>query len=367
MFFMEKNKYADLHLHAWTYSVFNLFTNLSQCRNFEEIYEAVKDNPLNEWYIGVRFNQELLSEKRIPSLELLDRWFPQNPAVLVRTCLHLAVLNTKAMEAINKFSPDGVFLESDVFDILETIIEINNIPRQAVLENGIKNLQSFGIERFVDMHVTKQNIDVMADFPFYTSDFDLLDQALGLKIFLDGSLGARTAALTEEYSDDPGNYGTLNHSDEELLQLVESAHKKDKPVAMHAIGDRAIDQALTVLQKTRHPLDRIEHLQITRLDQVEALAKMNVVACIQPIFSKELPWATERVGKRIETSYAWGLMKDYGVKLIVGSDAPVDDVDPMEAAELVDSLSGYHHLDKAFVLQLYSQDNFAFYGWCEAC
>jgi len=211
-----------------------------------------------------------------------------------------------------------------------------------VLEKGVRRLSEFGITKFVDMHVTKENVSLLAGFPFYTSDPELLSDALGLKVFLDGSLGARTAALTKEYSDDPRNYGKLNHTDEELFSLVELAHKKDKPVALHAIGDRAIDQALSVLKKSRHPLDRIE-------DQIEELAKLEIAACIQPIFSKELPWATERVGNRIETSYAWGLMKDYGVKLLVGSDAPVDDVSPFEA--------------KDFVLKLYSSDNFDFYGW----
>ncbi len=362
---MEDNqtKFADLHLHAWTYSSLSLFPDLSNCTSFEEIVEALRAQPLNNWYVGVKFNQELLKEKQIPTKDMLDSWFPQNPALLVRTCLHLAVLNTRAMEQLGLSAYSGVFLEEDVFDLLERFIEVNAIPKQEVLERGVQNLRELGITKFVDMHVTKENVDLMGGFPFYTSDLDLLGDAMGLKLFLDGSLGARTAALTREYSDDPGNYGKLNHSDEELLYLVEQAHKKDKPVALHAIGDKAIDQALSVLQKSRHPLDRVEHLQITRLDQIEELARLQVAACIQPIFSKELPWASERVGDRIQTSYAWGLMKDYGVKLLVGSDAPVDDVSPFEAAEVVDRLDGVHHLDKDFVLKLYSINNFDFYGW----
>lgn len=356
-------KFADLHLHAWTYSALNLFPDLSKCTSFEEIEETLRAHPLNNWYVGVRFNQEFLKEKQIPPRALLDSWFPDHPALLVRTCLHLAVLNTKAMEQLGFNAPSGVLLEEEVFNLLEKFIEVNAIPKQEVLEKGVRRLSEFGITKFVDMHVTKENVSLLAGFPFYTSDPELLSDALGLKVFLDGSLGARTAALTKEYSDDPGNYGKLNHTDEELFSLVELAHKKDKPVALHAIGDRAIDQALSVLKKSRHPLDRIEHLQITRLDQIEELAKLEIAACIQPIFSKELPWATERVGNRIETSYAWGLMKDYGVKLLVGSDAPVDDVSPFEAAKVVDELQGPHHLDKDFVLKLYSSDNFDFYGW----
>jgi predicted amidohydrolase YtcJ len=360
---MENNKFADVHLHAWTYSVLSLFPNLSNCKSFDDIFETLRAHPFNGWYVGVRFNQEYLKEKEIPSRQLLDKWFPDKPVVLVRTCLHLAVLNTKAMELLGVYEDTGTFVESAVFDIQEMVIDRANVGKADVLRNGINSLHALGITKFIDMNVTKASIQVMHDIPFYTSDEDLLDEAIGLKIFLDGSLGARTAALTEEYSDDPGNYGVLNHSDDELFHLVQVAHKKGKPVSMHAIGDRAIDQAISVLKNDMHPKDRIEHLQITRLDQIESIAKLGVAACIQPIFSKELPWAVNRVGKRIETSYAWGLMKQYGVKLLVGSDAPVDDADPLEAADVVDQLTGNQHLDKDYVLKLYSSDNFEFYGW----
>jgi len=68
-------KFADLHLHAWTYSALNLFPDLSKCTSFEEIEETLRAHPLNNWYVGVRFNQEFLKEKQIPSKALLDSWF----------------------------------------------------------------------------------------------------------------------------------------------------------------------------------------------------------------------------------------------------------------------------------------------------
>ncbi|MBC7106963.1 MAG: amidohydrolase family protein, partial [Firmicutes bacterium] len=197
---------------------------------------------------------------------------------------------------------------------------------------------------------------------YYTTDPRLLDEALGFKIFLDGSLGARTAALTEAYADDPGNYGLLNYSDEELLALVERVHRAGKPVACHAIGDRAVDQFLRVLARSRHPKDRLEHAQCLRPDQIEALAEREVAVCIQPIFSRELPWAARRLGpRRLATAYAWGLLLEKGVRLLAGSDAPVDDVSPFAAADATSSLEGPHRLTRAQVLDLFGRANREFF------
>ncbi|NPV89067.1 amidohydrolase family protein [Coprothermobacteraceae bacterium] len=360
---MKNSSFVDLHIHMWSFSLFSSFVDLSECKDLGEVHEVLRTNGLEGWHVGTRFNQEQISERIIPDRSTLDKWFPHSPAVLVRTCLHLMVLNTPAMEALNVYSPNGMFFESDVFELIQRVARKVHLNARDIVASGLKELERLGTERFVDMNVTRDTVEILGDYPFYTSELDLLQDALGLKIFLDGSLGARTAALTEPYSDDPDNYGFLNHTNDELLDMVKKAHAMDKPVALHAIGDRAIDQALRVLQQERHPLDRIEHLQITRLDQIEKLAELNVAACIQPIFSKELPWAEKRVGKRIETSYAWGLMKEYGVRLLAGTDAPVDSADPVEAADVVDSLSGVHHLDKGFVLALFREANPQFYGW----
>ncbi|MGE5396699.1 MAG: amidohydrolase family protein, partial [Chitinophagales bacterium] len=115
--------------------------------------------------------------------------------------------------------------------------------------------------------------------------------------------------------------------------------------------------------KTRHPLDRMEHAQVTRLDQLDTLAKMDIPICIQPIFSSELSWARERLGpKRIETAYAWQEMISRGIRLLAGSDAPVDEADPHIAAETASEPTGAHHLDYQQCLQLFSRNNWEFYG-----
>lgn len=344
--------------------MFNSFTNLARVSCQEELISILKAKPIESWHVGVRFNQESTKEKSMPDRYFLDQGFGQTPVVIFRTCLHLAVANTAAMEKLGRWSENGFFFEGDVFAILNQLPEILRIQPEIIVRNGMAELEKLGITKAIDMGMDFHKRSFFDKAVFYTTDMRLLEEALGFKLFLDGSLGARTAALTEEYSDHPGNYGFLNYSDAELLAIVEKVHRAGKPVACHAIGDRAVDQFLKVIKKSRHPQDRLEHAQYLRPDQIDALAQAGIAVCIQPIFSRELTWARARLGpERIKTAYAWGLLRDRGVRLLAGSDAPVDEASPYEAARTVASLDYEHHLSYDEVLNLYAQANWEFYGW----
>ncbi|HAA89920.1 MAG: Amidohydrolase 3 [Thermoanaerobacterales bacterium 50_218] len=361
---MKNRSYLDAHIHLWEYCLFQSFTDLSKASSFEEVVEMLKSHPLNGWFAGVRLNQETLVEKTLPDKTFLDKSFGFRPVVIVRTCLHLLIMNTAAMKELNQYSPTGIFLESDVFSLLNLLVTKLQLSPRQIVARGLRELENLGIVRAIDMGMDYFKKGFFDKVDYYTTDFRLLDEALGFKIFLDGGLGARTAALTEEYTDDPGNYGVLNYDDQKLLEIIEKVHHKDKPVAVHAIGDRAVDQFLRVIRKSRHPKDRLEHAQYLRLDQLDALAELKIPVCIQPIFSKEIPWAVKRLGpERMKTAYAWNLMLQKGIPLLAGSDAPVDDPNPEVGARVADALEGNQHLDLEKTLELYSVTNWAFYNW----
>ncbi|MGI9951492.1 amidohydrolase family protein [Moorellaceae bacterium AZ2] len=366
---ISRQGYVDAHIHVWEFALFNHFTSLEKCSNLEELVETLKSHLIQGWAIGVRFNQERLAEKIVPDRSFLDRAFGPTPVVIVRTCLHLAAANTAAMERLGVFARDGIFREAAVSQLLRTLVAGLDLKHREILIEGLKELKKMGAARVIDMGMDRHKRPLFdglgegVQVDFYTVDFELLDEALGFKIFLDGGLGARTAALTEEYADDPGNYGVLNFSDRALMALVERAHRKDKPIAAHAIGDRAVDQFLRVVRQSRHPKDRLEHVQYAREEQLEALAELEIPVCIQPIFSREMSWARHRLGpERMKTAYAWGLMRDKGIRLLAGSDAPVEHADPREAAATVAGLEGAHHLDFEEVLNLFTHANREFYG-----
>lgn len=358
------NHYLDAHIHLWEYCLFHALPSLASSSCLEEIESVIKSHSQGEWLLGVNFNQESIAEKRIPDRFLLDYWFGSRPAMIVRSCLHLIIMNSQAMQRLGVYEENGLFLEADVFSVLTRLLpELPFQPRD-IIKNGWMQLQSEGYTRVIDMAMDKAKRSLFYKPDFYTVDWDLIDEALGFKIFLDGSLGARSAALIAPYSDSPGSCGSLNYQDKELRLLIERVHKVGKPVSCHAIGDRAIAQFLRVVGDDRHPLDRVEHVQVATLAQLEGLARMGIAVCIQPCASGELSWARQRVGDaRLPTSYAWNLMQESGIRLLAGTDAPVDHVSPDYAAQLADSQKGAHHLDYQYVLDLFSQNNWSFYDW----
>lgn len=359
---MNQTTFLDAHIHVWEYCLFNSFKSLDKAASLEEMVSLLKNNSINGWAVGVRFNQESLIERIIPERDYLDHAFGTQPAVIVRTCLHMLIMNTSAMEKFGCFSPNGIFLEADVFAMLNHLCSFLKVTPDSIIADGMRQLNDLGITQVIDMAMDRTKRSYFKKINFYTTDWSLLDDALGFKLFLDGGLGARTAALTEPYTDDPGNYGKLNYTFEELLSLVEKSHAQDKPVACHAIGDRAVAQFLRVIALSHHPGDRIEHVQYATHEQLDALSRLQIPVCIQPVASGEIPWARQRLGeKRMETAYAWNLMLQKGIYLLGGSDAPVDEADPRYAARLADNLAGNQHLDYEKTLQLFSENNQKFH------
>jgi predicted amidohydrolase YtcJ len=159
-----------------------------------------------------------------------------------------------------------------------------------------------------------------------------------LKILTDGTLGARTAAMLLPYSDDPSETGILTYPSEALYELVKTAHQAGMSVAMHAIGDAAMTQVLDAYERvlTEDPRKDhrhcIIHSQITSEAILDRMARLDVYAAVQPIFidaDMEIVW--DRVGSdRARTSYAWKTMLVKGINVAFGTDAPVEDINPIE-------------------------------------
>jgi predicted amidohydrolase YtcJ len=158
-----------------------------------------------------------------------------------------------------------------------------------------------------------------------------------MKLYADGALGSRGAALLEDYSDEPGSRGLLIVSDEEMLAAVNRALDCNLQVGIHAIGDGGNRQVLDALaaglpafpdNPGRH---RIEHSQVISLDDIQRFADLHIIASVQPIHAtSDMYWAEDRVGPyRIQGAYAWRRLLDAGVRLALGSDFPVEQVNPM--------------------------------------
>ncbi|MEM6784243.1 MAG: amidohydrolase [Bacteroidota bacterium] len=158
-----------------------------------------------------------------------------------------------------------------------------------------------------------------------------------VKLYLDGALGSRGAALIEDYSDDPGNRGLLFLQPEAFSHVVQEAVDCGLQVNTHAIGDRANQVVLDAYGQAMEDVPgnrgrhRIEHAQVATLDDLDRLVALDVIASMQPTHAtSDMPWAEDRVGpERILGAYAWRTVLDAGGRLALGSDFPVERVDPL--------------------------------------
>jgi len=155
-----------------------------------------------------------------------------------------------------------------------------------------------------------------------------------VKVYADGSLGARTAALRMPYSDDPGNSGILRHSDEELDGMVERADAAGYQVIIHAIGDRAVEQAIQALSRVtgtrnlrRH---RIEHASLLPKDLLAEVVRNGIRSAVQPLFITSDTWASKRLGEeRVDDLYPLKSMLSEGIVASASSDCPVEQMNPL--------------------------------------
>jgi predicted amidohydrolase YtcJ len=160
----------------------------------------------------------------------------------------------------------------------------------------------------------------------------------GIKLFADGALGSRGAALLEPYTDEPGNSGLLQISQAELARLARLAVGSGWQLTTHAIGDRAVRMVLDAYESALSSAPagadlrfRIEHAQMVAEPDRHRFAKLSVLASMQPTHAtSDMPWAEKRIGAhRLQGAYAWRILLQAGARIAFGSDFPVEQVSPL--------------------------------------
>ncbi len=383
--------FNDSHLHVLAYGLEKNQVDLSRAGSPEEVIEITRryiqkrGKKPGEWVLGSGWGRNSELEKRSLTREDLDKISCEHPIYLLRVCSHTAVVNSLALKQIGA-NPD-VSVKGGVFDIDENG-ELNGVLRENALDwfekrmpqpqksemkdalatavdeaasYGLTSLQSSDLHhfnRFEDMIELFTSLKDEGKLPvrineqLYLPEKDMLLKYLEryrgsvaeddffrlgpLKLLTDGSLGARTAALQEEYSNDPENKGVLIYSQEELNDMVLLAHGEGMQVFLHAIGDAAIKSGVDALEKAirskpRSHRHRINHVQIGSRVLFERMARLGLLADIQPAFvGSDWSMVEELVGKeRTKMSYAWKTMLDMGISLAGGSDCPTEQLDPL--------------------------------------
>ena len=339
---------ADAHLHLVSYAINKGRLDLRGVSSIEELKELLRRRRLGEksgkWIVGWGWDQERFTEKRYPTKDDLDDALPDSPVILVRVCGHVAVANTLALKILRLSSRDGLLYEDDVYKALNSIPlpsfeEMTNAVKEAIKEAysyGLTELHLMSVETW-ELGIYKRVLNTvpirlklfMREPPTTYSEERLID-ITGVKVFMDGSFGGRTAALREPYSDDPNNKGKLLMDYKKLLELIKDVNRRGLKVAIHTIGDRALEEALKAIKELSPGNSgiRLEHASLVPPDLLEELATFKPGISVQPHFIISDSWIVERLGRRAKWVYSYKSLIESGLLIAGSSDAPVEPLNP---------------------------------------
>lgn len=386
--------FCDSHLHLLSYGYSLEKANLASARSIDDIVTLGKAflaaHPHLRWMQGRGWNSDHWDRPDFPTRHDLDRITGEIPISYTRACGHIIVVNSKALEVMG-VTRDTPQIEGGRFDVDENgeplgifreaarTLVYNAIPPLTV--DDIKRMLANGGERARACGITSVQSDDFEAVPEYefravldayhalarsgelpvrvyeqcllpniarlreflalgyqTGDGDAHFKIGPLKLLGDGSLGGRTAYLSRPYADDPTTQGIAVYTQDELDELVCTAHDNGMTVAVHAIGDGFMYRTFAAIERAMLANPRpdmrhaIIHCQITDAELLRRYRDLNVVAHIQPIFlNYDLHVAEARVGSDlIPTCYNWKTMLDMGIHVACGSDSPVESFNVME-------------------------------------
>ena len=375
----------DSHGHlaglALSYTRANLAGAKSKVEVMSRLREFETTLAEDAWLLGRGWDQNDWPGQEFPSRQDLDIEFPDRPVWLRRIDGHAAWGNSVALAqadqdlsgdwqpeggAIHRDEngqPTGVFIDGAMSMVDSAVPPISREVLSAALDEATRTLNALGLTGVHDPGIDRATVELylekirggefplrvyaMADGMKETTEWlcenGPIDDPSGrlvmrsVKLYGDGALGSRGAALLEDYSDDPGNRGLLFVSQQQMEANIRRVMACGLQVGVHAIGDEGNRQSLDAYEKLiaefpgnpgRH---RIEHAQVLHLQDIPRFAQLGIIAAMQPTHAtSDMYWAVDRLGpERSRGAYAWRSLLDSGAALAFGSDFPVEEVNPM--------------------------------------
>lgn len=390
--------FNDSHMHLLNYGNAMEQCDLSRATgSMEEMLLALADfakaHPEALWILGRGWNHDLFSPAAgMPTRHDLDRVSQERPVCIVRCCGHCLSVNSKALALLgldeNTPVPEGGAADKDENGLLTGIFRDTAMPLvQSRLplpgRDDLKRMIASACRAYNAVGVTSCHSDDFCTFEGVSwrevlaaflelkaegkltvrvneqsqfPDMDALRAFLNegyttgwgdhtlrigpLKMLGDGSLGARTAYLSRDYADAPGERGLAIFTQEQFDEMIGLAHRHGMDSAIHAIGDGILDRVLSAFEKAQKDLPRpcrsgVVHVQLTRPDQLARMQRLGLHAYVQTVFiDYDSHIVLDRAGAELAaTSYAFKTLHDMGLHVSNGTDCPVERPDPLRGVQ----------------------------------
>lgn len=371
---------ADAHGHLYGLGVALDVVSLTGTASEDEVVARVKQRAAGaragEWVIGRGWDQNDWPVKEFPTSAALSAAVPDHPVFLERVDGHAGWANDAAMRiaGVTAATPDpdggkiirdpsgnptGVFVDTATSLVERAIPPASPAQRKARVLAAAEAIAAAGLTELHDAGIEGATIAAVQElidekrFPIrvyamLSDGAQLLDtwfargpllnygdrlSVRAVKLYADGALGSRGAALLAPYADDPGNSGLMIASPEHIEDVARRGRAAGFQINAHAIGDRGVRNVIDGYERAGvSPADRfrIEHLQVIAPEDVSRLPRLGIIASMQPTHAtSDMYWAEARLGpQRVLGAYAWRTVLDAGGRLALGSDFPVEDVNP---------------------------------------
>lgn len=372
----------DAHGHVSRLGFLNEQLNLTGLPSVEDALERISaydmSHPGPGWIEGFGWNQVLWPTRNFPTAAQLDAVVPDRPVLLERIDGHAYWVNGKALEiaGVDDDTPDpvggrihrdssghatGILVDNAMNLIADKRPQPSVQDYRNAIRSALRQLASLGLTGVHDAGIDIRQVEAylsLADdhemtirvYAMLSGAGENLDavarpvQAYGndrltiaaVKLYADGALGSRGAAMIEPYQDDPGNRGLLFWTQSELEGFIRKSNHMGFQVCIHAIGDLANKQALDAFERVQGGApsafrNRIEHAQVVRLGDIPRFKDLGIVASMQGTHAtSDMNMAEHRIGpERIKGAYAWRKFLDVGAIIANGSDFPIELPNPM--------------------------------------
>ena len=369
--------FIDAHCHFYNFGLLQQQLDLSGTKSFEEVIQRiagyVESNP-GVPVLGQGWDQNTWEIKEYPTKEILDQRFPNELIAVKRVDGHALLVNQKVLDLAGIDSStevdggvvvrvDGALTGVLIDNAMDSVYQALPKPtikqqEEALLaaqkicfQNGLTTVDDAGLDKeqleliesmqkrnILDIRVYGMISNTPENLEYYLDKGPIKTERLNIrsvKVYADGALGSRGAALKKDYSDEKGNRGSFVTPVEEIEALAFILAKKGFQMNTHAIGDAANHEVLNAYKKALtidpDPRWRIEHAQVVSEIDREFFGS-KILPSIQPTHAtSDMFWADERLGEgRIKNAYAYKTLLDWSGRVALGTDFPVEHVSPLK-------------------------------------